>query len=360
MIKRPAKHCAVPCIALALALTCGWTLQQTAWANEPYKQEWTPLTDATEDAIVASVGGQILLLSDLRRAVALASGGKAAVTPSGRLAGTTIQANEAKQVLDQLIEQSLLEIKVKELSLEVTESELDQEIAQFLQNRQISRDEFKRLLAEQSHRAEFKRQLETQRFIGRVIKPLISVSDEEVRSFYLSQRIKGASTQEKLTLRSLMIRGQESDVEVKRRLQQIQAQIQAGKSFESIVKEVSDAPDAKSSGGLLPARKASELPASVARAATGKTPGTVVGPLQIGSATFMFEIVARDTLDDAQFLREKETWKQRLLEQKFAERLGSYLKAERDKVRIEIRPLDFIKQSVGGPTPDENSEEDEG
>jgi peptidyl-prolyl cis-trans isomerase SurA len=333
----------IPIVLLVL-----WALldQLPAQANEPYKQEWTNLSQTTQDAIVASVGGQILLLSDLRRAVSIASRGQADLAPSGALVGSGLEQQQLKEILDKLIEQSLLEIKVKELSLEVTESELDQEIASFLSQRNIDRDDFLDMLSaegetEQSHRAEFKRQLETQRFIGRVIKPLVSVTDEEVRSFYLSQRVEGVGVQEKekITLRSLMLRGKATDPQVTTKVTGIQAALNAGSSFEEVTRQHSEAPDAKSTGGLLPSRRAQELPPAVTKELAGKAVGAIMGPIEIGSSSFMFELVARQTDADDQFLKEKDQWQQRLLERKFSERLESYLKSERDKVRIEIRPL---------------------
>ena len=338
------------CLApVALGFTPGGATE-----SEAYRQEWTALERSTQDAIVANVGGTILLLSDLRSAVALASKGKSEITPSGSLLGDGMKPTEIQDVLDKLIEQSILEIKVKELSLEVTESELDDEIAQFLRQRDISHSDFLRMVAaegetEQTHRAEFKRQIETQRFIGRVIKPLVTVTDEEVRSFYLSQRSDGVQASEKLTLRSLMLRGRTSEPGIGKRIESIRAAINGGTAFEVVTKQNSDAPDANSSGGLLPPRKSSELPPTVAAQLKDKPLGTIVGPIEIGSSSFMFELVARESVDDTQFLRERDTWKQRLLERKFGERLKSYLKSERDKVRVEVRPMEFVNRAAGVP-----------
>lgn len=312
-----------------------------------YKQEWTDLSAQTQDAVIANVGGQILLLSDLKRAVSLASRGRAEIMPNGTLVGNGLTPNQASEIFDKLIEQSLLEVKVKELSLQVTESELDSEIQNFLESRQLSREEFLKLLAaegetELSHRAEFKRQLETQRFIGRVIKPLVTVSDEEVKSYYLSQRQGNVPVIEKVTLRSLMLKGKITQADTQSRIAEIQKKSASGKSFEEIVKEESQAPDAKEKGGLLGTKKLSDYPAQVAKALDNKAIGTLTDPIEIGSATFIFELVARESAADSRFAAEKETWRQRLLEKKFGERLQSYLNAEREKVKIEKRPLSFV------------------
>jgi parvulin-like peptidyl-prolyl isomerase len=342
-------------IAMIGLLALGFHIQPAQAAETVYKQEWTNLSGQTQDAIIANVGGQILLLSDLRRAVALASQGRTEITADGTLSGNGITSNQASEIFDRLIEQSLLEVKVKELSLQVTDSELDSEIQNFLESRQLTREEFLRLLAtegetELSHRAEFKRQLETQRFIGRVIKPLVSVSDEEVKSYYLSQTQGTPSTVEKVTLRSLMIKGKLNQPEVQSKLAEIQKKSANGESFENIVKEDSQATDAKETGGILAPKKLSEYPGEVAKALGSKPAGTLTHPIEIGSASFVFELVSRESAVDSRFTADKETWRQKLLEKKFNERLRSYLNSEREKIKIEKRPLAFASTVTQGQT----------
>ncbi len=342
-------------LALALQIQPALATPETL-----YKQEWTNLSGQTQDAIIANVGGQILLLSDLRRAVALASQGRAEITADGTLVGGGITSTQAAEIFDRLIEQSLLEVKVKELSLQVTDSELDSEIQNFLDSRQLTREEFIRLLAaegetELSHRAEFKRQLETQRFIGRVIKPLVSVSDEEVKSYFLSQRQGTPSTVEKVTLRSLMLKGKLTQPEVQTKLAEIQKKSANGEPFADIVKEESQATDAKQTGGLLASKKLSEYPVEIAKSLENKPIGTLTNPIEIGSASFVFELVSRESAADSRFTAEKETWRQKLLEKKFGERLRSYLNAEREKIKIEMRPLAFSGTVTPGATEQTNN-----
>lgn len=339
---------------MLIALVVPFTAYADAKSQDPeaapeakiYTQTWTALSPNTYDAIIANVGGQILLMSDLRRTVAVLSKGRADLLPDGTIVGSGLTAEQVSGVFDELINQSLLEIKVKELSLELSETELDREIENFLESRQLKRDDFLQMLeaegeTEETHRAEFRRRLETQRFIGRVIQPLVSVTDEEVRSYYISEKPGSTGGIEKLVLRSLLLNGTPEDPNTKLAIEAIAADREAGKTFEDIVKDRSQAPDAKKNAGLLEARPLSALPPAVAQALGTAPDGTIAGPITIGSSTFFFERVSASASVDSSFEKEKEKWRSRLLEQKFAERLQSYLDAERSKVRIEKRPLNL-------------------
>jgi parvulin-like peptidyl-prolyl isomerase len=338
------------CSSIALATSASTTSNNSknAVGKKIYQQEWTSLSDSTVDAIIANVGGEILLFSDLRRAINLATKGQGDLLPSGKLTGPGLNEKLAEDVFDKLIEQTLLELKVQELSLQVTDEELDREIASFLESKQISRPDFLKMLesegeTEQSHRSEFKRQLETQRFIGRVIRPLVIVTEDEVRSYYLSENKNKAadSGPEKLVLRSLLLKIAKDSPDYTSKVQEIQEALKGGKAFEEVVKEFSEAPDAKEKLGLLDAKKPSELPQQVVEKLKDEAAGKVVGPISIGSSTFFFELVRRETAADTAFNNEKEKWNTKLLEKKFAERLKSYLSAEKDKVKISKRPIQF-------------------
>lgn len=323
-----------------------------------YEQEWTPLAPNTAEAIIANVGGQILLLSDLQRAVTITSRGRATLTATGQIKGSGIRAHEVDALFEKLIDQAVLDIKVQELGIEVTESELDAEIDRFLNGRGISRADFLKMLRQEgetelSHRSEFKRQLESQRLIGRVIRPLVSVTDEEVRSFYLVNKQKtkspsrspstSAPPASRFILRSLLINGLQTDPQAKLKIDSIEQGLASGSSFRDLVKTYSEASDAQTTEGLLDPRALEALPKPLQDELKSAQLGAILGPLEIGSSTFYFEFVSKDSAPDAADPHDFniEQWRQRLLETKFSERLESYLKAEKDKVRVVKRPMNF-------------------
>lgn len=351
----------VPRNVLGLAMSFGSLLASSfsiATAEPPpaadfaYQEEWTSLSSETVDAIIASVGGEILMLSDLQRAIFIASRGQASLTPEGEILGSGITPEDCREVFDQLVDQAILELKVSELGLSVTQTELEREIDQFLQSRQISREDFVQMLeregeTEQSHRSEFKRQLETQRFIGRNIRPLVVVSDDEVRSYMASQGQGNISSSGELyVLRSLLIENDsaQKSEQTELKIQAVQEGIASGSPFEELTKTFSDASDARQTGGLLEPRKLNTLPPQLAEKLIETQPGGVIGPLNIGSSIFFFEFVEKKSAANRATPGESKNLdaaRAELQEKKFAERLQSYLEAERKKVNIKLRPFHF-------------------
>jgi peptidyl-prolyl cis-trans isomerase SurA len=258
---------------------------------------------------------------------------------------------DAEMLTEQLVNQKVLGLRVKEMGIDVAEDELESEIAAFLKQQNISREEFERVLAQEgetveSHREEFRTQLETQRFIGRVIRPLVTVTEDEVRNYYMQQSGAAANPAQTVRLRSLVINLPTDLAESQRQAKQervsaIRKEVDTGGSFASMVKLYSESPDALKTEGLLPPRPVRELPKELQGAIKETKPGQVVGPLQLGSSVFFFEFLGFEASDSKEFETQKAQWENRLLETKFKERLDDYVRAERTKSKVVRRPITF-------------------
>lgn len=295
------------------------------------------------DAVLVSVGEEIILFSDLQKAVKLASSGQTVLEPGGKLRGGAIGEKETQQLLEQLTDQRILALRVREMNLNVSDDELESEIQTFLKNQNVTKDQFMEMLKTEgetysSYREEFRKQLETQRFVGRVIRPLVSVSEDEVRNFYLQQTGVDERAQ-KIKLRSLMINMPSDLTEVQKQtknvaIANIKKEVASDADFAELVKLYSEAPDAIKTGGLLPPKSPKELPAEVWKKIKETKQNGVVGPITIGSAVFFFQYLGTDVNNLADFEKQKSQLENRLLETKFQERLNEYLKAERAKTKI--------------------------
>lgn len=325
---------------------------EKAVADDPTQKQAAPFSQATLDGILVTVGDEVILLSDLQKAVNVASDKQTRLLPQGRLSGGALNPTDANQLLDQLIDQRVLTLKVKEMSLNVGDDELEGEIQTFLKNQNISREKFEELLkaegeSVESHREEFRTQLETQRFIGRMIRPLVTVTDDEVRNFYL-QQVKRADTVQKVRLRSLVVQVPEGMSESQRQSKQaiianVKKEIDSGADFTGLVKLYSESPDALKTEGLLPAKPLKELPAEVRERIKDLKTNSVVGPVTLGSSVFFFQFVSGESDDLSEFGKEKAQWETKLLEIKFRERLSEFVKAERSKTKIVKRAIAFSR-----------------
>lgn len=310
------------------------------------------LTPNTIDAVIVTVADEPLLLSELQRAVLLASQKQTRLSPSGELTGGTLTPGEAEIILEQLVNQKILEIRTRELGLNLGEDELDSELKSFLQQQNISEEKFQEILKQEgetteSHRQEFRKQVETQRFIGRVIRPLVSVTEDQIRGFYLQQNADKEKAQ-LVRLRSLMIEIPANltseELQTKRRnIEAIRRDIDANRPFVELVKIYSEAKDALKTKGDLPPRPLSELPEKLRTRIKGKNPPFVVGPIELGTSVFFFEFLGTELGDQKEYQRLRPQVEAKLLDIKFRERLDEYLRNERLKFKVSRRDIRFSR-----------------
>jgi parvulin-like peptidyl-prolyl isomerase len=310
----------------------------------------------TLDGIIVTVADEPLLLSELQSAVASESlrvkRKLTQVTPQGKLIGGDMNIDEAEIILEQLINQKILSIRIRELGLNVADDELDGEVKAYLQGEGISESRFQELLraegrTEDAFREEFRKRIETQRFIGRIIRPLVSVTEDQVRGYYLQRNADKSKTM-LVKLRSLMIEipaglSNEERQAKKRNIETVRKELDAGRPFVELVRMYSDAKDAIKTEGLLSPRPLNELPEKLRALLNGKTPPLVVGPLEIGLTFFFFEYLGTEMGDQKQYEKERQRYEAELLDLKFKERLDEYLKNERLKFKVNRRSFSLSR-----------------
>ena len=318
--------------------------------------EVRPLAPHVVDATLVHVGENVILLSDLQKAILSATRSETHLGPTGALHGGTLTPAQGEEIMDYLIAQKLMSTRVAELGLQVGEGELDQEIGTFLQGRGLTRDALATMLASEgetleSYRTEFRDQLEKRRLIERAIRPLVSVTREEVLAYYRQQTGTLGTTQT-VRLRSLVVHipaGTPAQLVAAKHkvIALISQKVGEGAEFESLVRLYSESPDASKDGGLLPPRALSAYPEVLQSALRDSVPGgSPVGPITLGTSVFFFQVAqieAGEGTSEAEFERQRLTYENRLLEIKFTERLAQYLKEEQGRIRVTRRPFVFTK-----------------
>lgn len=316
------------------------------------KSQAQPVTDNNKvipvDFLLARVGNELVLFSDLQRLVRVASRDNADLLPDGSLTGEALKVADVQSLLDTLIDGKVLNIRAKELGLSVDDHELDLEINKFLKAQGGSAEDLQAALAQQGetmdeYRDEFRRQLQQQRVIGQIVQPRVSVTDDEVRSFFM-QNADSAVSSQVVRLRSLSVnlgggqspeeQNRKQDIVEKITQEAVRVQDPSSLDFQKLVRTYSDAPDAQE-GGDLPPRPLADLPAIVKEKIKPDLPvGTVIGPVKLGSTVFFFQFLGMNLADEKKFEEQKNSWRQKLLETKQQEGLSEYLRAERTKIKI--------------------------
>lgn len=312
-----------------------------------YEKKRGGMNSSTIDGVIVTVADEPVLLSELQKLIRLVSKNATSISPEGKLSGGPLTAQDGEALLEQIINQKILTIRVREMGLNLGEDELDAELDQFLRSQNISEDRLNEMLKAsgetvESHREEFRNQVETQRFIGRVIRPLVTVTDDQVLGFYLQENA-GRKKSERIKLRSLMIEipatlSNEEALIKRKNIETIRKEVDAGRPFVELVRLYSDAKDALKTSGELPARPLSDLPPKLTSALIpGKPAPYVIGPLELGSSVFFFEYLSTELGDPKEYERLKSQFEAKLLDQKFRERLDEYLVSERMKVKVSYR-----------------------
>ncbi|MEN9808714.1 MAG: hypothetical protein RLZZ488_281 [Pseudomonadota bacterium] len=318
------------------------------------------LTANTLDAVIVTIADEPMLLSELQRAVFIASEKRTRLSPQGQLLGGQLSTADAEIILEQLINQKILGIRARELGLNLGDDELDSELRAFLQQQNISEDKFQEILQAEgetveSHREEFRKQVETQRFIGRVIRPLVSVTDDQIRGYYMQMNANKEKSQ-LVRLRQLKIDFPSGLSEEQRQakirvISEIQKDLNSGRPFSDLVRLHSNAKDAQQTGGEIPPIPLKELRDElrvkvmelIRAQGSGEKPSAFIGPIDLKSSVLFFEFLGTQLGDQKEYEKLKPQLEAKLLDIKLRERLDEYLRNERLKVKVGRREIRFSR-----------------
>jgi len=218
-----------------------------------------PAAAQVMDRIVAVVGDEIILLSELETRVQLAVM-QLQVDPED--AETLNQLRGA--LLKDLVDEKLILVQARRDSIQVTAQEVDQAItAQIAQikNQLGSEEAFQNQLAAeeltlQDLKKQYRPQIRNQLLREKLIRQKLSnttVSSKEVMDFYQTYRDSLPVQGESVRLRHIMMTVAPSEEEKQAAFQkarEVLAKTRAGESFESLARSYSQCPSAESGGDL--------------------------------------------------------------------------------------------------------------
>ena len=308
----------------------------------------SPFDPNTIDGVLATVAGQAILLSDFQAAVLAFSGGQTKVSASGLLIGGTLSPEHAHDILQGLINQKIIQFKSEEVGLTMSDEEVEQRIGEFLKQRGMTQAELEENLkinkiSYEDYKTAFQQDHTKQMFIGRVISPQVTVTDDEINSYYL-QKTGSVQQVSAVKLRSLMLTIPENEnVNTFSTLQTVKNKINKGTDFVELVKNYSMSSDAKETEGLLPPKNLTELPEILREKLTKLKVNDVVGPIVLGNSAFFFQFLGTQMSAGSELEKNYAHWKSELQEIKFNERLMDYLNSERTKLQVNIRPFQIYR-----------------
>ncbi len=231
------------------------------------------------DRIVAMVNDDIILLSDLEQMLTVVSG---TLDRQGYPASQKRQIlnEQRKQVLEQLIYDTLTDQQIQRHGIKIDDDEVDATIAQIRKINKLSETDLHRALeldgiSFEAYRKQIKEKVLRTRLVNREVKSKIVITDEDIRSYFDSHQSEyGGAT--KYELRHLLLKVSPSATSTEKesvyqRIKGLYERLQAGQAFEKVAGQYSEAPSA-ARNGLLGVFDANLLSDQIKQALQGVDP----------------------------------------------------------------------------------------
>jgi peptidyl-prolyl cis-trans isomerase SurA len=164
--------------------------------------------------------------------------------------------DERRQVLERLIEESLIRQRAAEIGLTVSDDEVEAAVQDVLRQNRLTKEQLDAALSQQGispddYRQSLRRQILRFKLVGREVQSLIEVSSREIQDYYAANRAaySDAATIELQHL-SFPLAGQDKKVQEERGKAALAA-LRAGKDFASVLAAaVEDGADGGEMGSL--------------------------------------------------------------------------------------------------------------
>ncbi len=296
------------------------------------------------DRIVAIVNGEIITLSDLRDYRRnLETGG---LIDSSLLSFTDPKEliKDQKKLLDHLINERIADSEVKRKGLQVTIERVEQEIRSIAQKNGISRSQLVETLSQRgvplsTYQDFVKTSLERQTLIEREVASKIRISDEDVASYYLTQRGLSDTQIYEYTIAHIFFSPNKRGLAESRKLaEKVLSELKAGQNFERLVSRYSD--DARSNdGGLLGKFKAGEMQKEMEAGVRNLNIGDISEIVKTSAGFHILRVLDKKRVVDPRLEKQKEEIRNTLYEQAFRDQFRIWLRRQRDDAFLRINDV---------------------
>jgi peptidyl-prolyl cis-trans isomerase SurA len=251
----------------------------------------------------------------------------------------------ADRALNDLINYELVMDKIKEFEIEVKDAEVESQIDRSLQENNLDRGGLNSFLQQEGktydeYKDDIRNHMLIRRFIGRVIVPLVKVTDRDVETYYL-KKSGGQTDSVVLDLRQILIQVEkDATTEVasaKETLaKEVFQKISGGTNFEEAVKLYSDGADARTTGGLMKSVRLKDLNKDIRTAVEGLSPGEFTPPIRTSLGFHIFLLEDKKFAASAEFVAQKDQLENELRNEEIGEQTRRWLQEARQRAKIEI------------------------
>jgi len=291
------------------------------------------------DRIVAIVDGSPILYSEIEEKINKGP----LVMVSEYPAQET--APPAERALQDAINFELVILKAREMEIDVLDDEVDAEIRLFLDSKNLTMDDLSKHLASQEtslqdYKSDFKDQMIFRRFQGRVINPLVKITDKDIETYYL-KRSGSTSDLVELVLRQILIsvagNASEDIVEAKRRLSaEVHQKLLDGMAFPEAAKIYSDEERARENGGLMNPIKMKDLVGTIRTEVEPLDIGQFTAPVRTSLGFHVFYLDEKRFAGSQEFQQQKRQLEFELRTLELQLQTRRWLQEQRQRTKVEI------------------------
>ncbi len=287
------------------------------------------------DRSVVTVNDDIILASDIESFRAKAKS-KNFQELFGGLDPKKLESRDA--VLQLLIEEKLIDQQVKKLELTASEQEVERHIRTILERNQITQKQLTARLKDlnttfQEYQEGIRRQLERRNLVEREIKPMMEVSDEELRHFMMRNGEAATGTRYQLAHILITTPGPAGQKRAEKVLAEALAKPEG---FAELAKNTSDDAATAESGGDLGLLSTDAMSKDFQEAAKKTAPGKVYGKVvKSPGGLHIVKVNKSEALSFADLPEDRKTeLRNQLMSQELEKKMTLWLERKRNDAHI--------------------------
>ena len=254
---------------------------------------------------------------------------------------------EYERALQDSINFELIMAKARDLEIDVRDDEVEAEISSFLERGGLNREGLQKHLDERNikyedYRKDFKDQMILRRFQGRVITPLVKITDKDVETYYLK---KSGATSDlvELTLRQILFsvdaNAAPEILEAKHKLAiEVHQKLVSGTPFADAVKIYSDDAKARENGGIMKSIRLKDLAPQIRTEVESLDVGQFTAPVRTALGFHIFFLEEKQFSGSQEFLAQKKQLEFELRSVELGNQTRRWLTEQRQKAKIEVIP----------------------
>jgi peptidyl-prolyl cis-trans isomerase SurA len=295
------------------------------------------------EKVAAVVGDNIILASEVEeKAAPMLADASRIGDPAKRAARATALRRE---VLDRLIDDELILQQATDLKLSVTNEQVDQSIDEIKKQNSLDDDQLKEALRGQGmsmagYRADLKRQLLRYRVLNIAVGSRVSISDEEVKSYYERHMKDGGNVQVRASHIFISIPDGSDAATVAEKqswAKKLLDRAKGGEDFAKLAKQYSDDAATRGDGGDLGMFGKDMLPKAIEEIVFSMQPGELAGPVRADRGFHVIKLISRKVGDAKPLSAMQDDIRIQLRQKEMEKQTKSYLAELRKKTLVDVR-----------------------